>query len=297
MGHQVDPMVQRQRLRTDLQELRLRRGLTQRQVATDLGWSLSKLLRVENGKVGVSRTDLQALLRHYEVTDGAIIDSYVKMAEQGRKQRWSAYRDVLNPDFFRYLEYEGSASSIRQFQPHVIPGLLQTEAYARYLSQVNSALIPDDVLARQMEVRTTRLRLLIEADGPRLEFVLDEAVIARCVGIAGTAPAIVREQFAYLLEIASRPTVTIRVIPFASGPYRGNSTPFTLLGFPDASDGDLLFRENNSDSVATRGDPRLVEAFGTLFDQLTGLAAAPDRLADFLPAGLVPGPRRPSPAS
>lgn len=275
-------MVQRQRLRADLQELRLRHGLTQREVATDLGWSLSKLLRVENGKVGVSRTDLKALLQRYGVTDVAAIDSYVTMAEQGRKQRWSAYRDVLNPEFFKYLEYEGSASSIRQFQPHIIPGLLQTEAYARYLSNVNSASPSKQTLARQLEVRTTRLQLLTGADGPRLEFVIDEAVIRRCLGIAGTAPTIVAEQFAHLREIACLPTVTIRVIPFAQGPYRGSSTPFILLGFPDPGDSDLLFRENNADSVATRSDPRITRPFATLFEQLSELAATPGQLADFL---------------
>jgi transcriptional regulator with XRE-family HTH domain len=291
-------MVQRQRLRTDLQEIRLRLGLTQQRVAADLGWSVSKLLRVENGKVGVSRTDLKALLQRYEVTDPATVDNYVKMAERGRKQRWSAYRDVLNPGFFRYLEYEGSASSIRQFQPHVIPGLLQTEAYARYLSRVNSTPA-GETLDRQMEVRTARLRLLTEAGGPTLEFVLDEAVIRRCLGIAGTEPEIVADQFAHLRRIADLSTVTIRIIPFDHGPYRGSSTPFILLGFPDPGDSDLLFRENGGDSVATRSDPRRIEHFATLFEQFTALAAAPDQLAGFLSPDRFPvaAPRRPSPES
>lgn len=282
MGNQVDPMVQRQRLRTDLQELRLRLGLTQQRVAEDLGWSVSKLLRVENGKVGVSRTDLKALLQRYEVTDPALIDSYVKMAERGRKQRWSAYRDVLNPEFFKYLEYEGSAASIRQFHPYVIPGLLQTEAYARHLSHINSST-DGDVLDRQMEVRTTRLRLLTGIDGPTLDFVLDEAALRRCRGIADTRPGLVAEQFEHLRELAGLPTVTIRVIPFDRGPYRGNSTPFVLLGFRDPTqDGDLLFRENGGDSVATRSDPRRIEQFATLFGQLTELAEGPAGSAGFL---------------
>jgi transcriptional regulator with XRE-family HTH domain len=303
LGHQVDPMVQRRRLRADLQQMRVRLGLTQQRVADDLGWSLSKLIRVENGKVGVSRTDLKALLQLYGVTDTATVDNYVKMAEQGRKQRWSAYRDVLNPEFFRYLEFEGSASSIRQFQPHFIPGLLQTERYARYLSGVNAGVYTGETLDRQMEVRTARLQRLTADGGPTLEFVLDEAVIRRFLGIAGTAPEIVAEQVAHLREVAGRPTVTIRIIPFDHGPYRGGSTPFILLGFPDPEDGDLLFREsgdllyreNGADSEATRSDPRLIEQFATQFEHLSSLATAPDQLAGFLSP--VVGPRQPSSGS
>jgi transcriptional regulator with XRE-family HTH domain len=265
-------MVQRQRLRTDLQQVRLRLGLTQRQVAADLGWSVSKLLRVENGKVGVSRTDLKALLERYEVTDPAVVDSYVAMAEQGRKQRWSAYRDVLNPEFFRYLEYEGSASSIRQFQPHVIPGLLQTEAYARYLGRVTSATAPA-VLDRQMEVRTARQRHLDEV---RLDVVLDEAVIRRCLG---ADPSVAAGQVAHLRELAGRPSVSVRVVPFSRGPYRGSATPFILLGFPDPGDRDLLFRENGTESVATRSDPKRTAHFAELFEEL---AAAAEPLVGFL---------------
>ncbi|GAA1028575.1 helix-turn-helix transcriptional regulator [Virgisporangium ochraceum] len=273
MTHQVGPMVQRQRLRTDLQQVRLRLGLTQRQVAADLGWSVSKLLRVENGKVGVSRTDLKALLQCYGITDPEVVDGYVTMAAQGRKQRWSAYRDVLNPQFFKYLEYEGSASSIRQFQPHVIPGLLQTEAYARYLGRVASGT-PVDVLDRQMEVRTARQDRLDEV---RLDVVLDEAVIRRCLG---AEPSVAAEQVAHMRELAARPAVSVRVVPFARGPYRGSSTPFILLGFPDPGDGDLLFRENGTDSVATRGDPRRTTRFAELFDELDA-AAVP--VVDLLP--------------
>jgi transcriptional regulator with XRE-family HTH domain len=282
MGNQVDPMVQRQRLRADLQEVRLRLGLTQREVAADLGWSLSKLLRVENGKVGVSRTDLKALLQRYGITDAATVESYVRMAEQGRKQRWSSYRDVLNPEFLKYLEYEGSASSIRQFQSHVIPGLLQTAAYARYLSRITAPDTSDEILDRQLEVRQARQRLLDGHGGQRLDFVLDETVIRRCAGIAAAAPTIVREQFEHLRDVANSPAVTVRIIPFDRGPYRGHSTPFVLLGFPESGDADLLFRENGADSVATRSDPRRIAHYTALFDQLSAMASPPEKLSDFL---------------
>jgi hypothetical protein len=100
--------------------------------------------------------------------------------------------------------------------------------------------------------------------------VIDEAVIRRLHGIAD--PEIVEEQMAHLRSVAARPTVTVRIVPFARGPYRGGSTPFILLGFPDPTDGDLLFRENGADSVATRGDPRKTAEFGALFGELTSVS-------------------------
>jgi transcriptional regulator with XRE-family HTH domain len=289
MEQQADPMVLRRRLRADLQEVRLRLGLTQREVAVDLGWSLSKLLRVENGQVGVSRTDLKALLQRYDVTDPQTVEHYVRMAEQGRKQLWSSYRNVLHPEFFKYLEYEGSASRIRQFQPHVIPGLLQTEAYMRYLSEITSGDTPKDILHRQLEVREARQALLNRSDPPQLQFVLDEAVLRRCLGIATTAPELANGQLERLLEIASQPSVAVQVVPFERGPYQGSSSPFVLLEFPDPGDPDLLFRENGADSVATRGDPRKTAPFATLFERIAAIATAPEDLADFLAGMSVAG--------
>src|SRR4051794_41070755 len=123
--------MQRRRLRVELRRARAAAGYTQRDVAEALDWSYSKLLRIENGQVGVSRTDLKALLDHYLITDEGQLKAFAQLARDGRRQPWSAYRDVLNPDYMIYLGHEGSASTIRHFEQLVIPGLLQTEAYAR----------------------------------------------------------------------------------------------------------------------------------------------------------------------
>ncbi|MFC7280246.1 helix-turn-helix domain-containing protein [Paractinoplanes rhizophilus] len=104
MEHELDPTVQRRRLRIELRKARSDTGLSQKQVAEELGWSPSKLLRIENGQVGISRTDLRALLDLYEITDSAQIKTFVEMAQQGRRQQaWSQYRDVLYPEYMAYL--------------------------------------------------------------------------------------------------------------------------------------------------------------------------------------------------
>jgi len=296
-------MVQRRRLRAELQRARETAGLTQRQVAHDLGWSLSKLIRVENGQVGVSRTDLKALLERYEISDPQVVSGYVLMAEQGRRQRWSAYKGVLNSAYLAYLEYEGSASSLRQFQNLVVPGLLQTEQYATALSL---AIAPDadpDVLARQLEVRLHRQRLLGGDPAPQMHFVVDEAALRRRVERAHGDPTVMRGQFARLAELSTHPHITLQVIPFDRGPYDGMQVPFTILGFPDAEDTDLLFREDGNDSAATRGDQRTTGAFAETFNSLSGLALPPAAVPEFLDhlladitSGGVPGTETPAAA-
>ncbi|GAA0923239.1 helix-turn-helix domain-containing protein [Virgisporangium aurantiacum] len=274
-------MVQRRRLRADLQEARLRLGLTQRQVAADLGWSISKLLRVENGKVGVSRTDLKALLQLYEVTDQVVIDEYVQMAEQGRKQRWNAYRDILNPSFFRYLEYESSACQIRQFQ-HVIPGLLQTEAFAREISIATAPNTPDAILDRQLEVRMARQVLLDDSISRQLHFVMDESALRRWSQSTHELRTIMYEQLFHLKQLAARPSITIQIVPFGVGPYRGMHDPFILLSFPEERDDDLLFRERGVDSVASQNNPEKIAGFASRFASLSALALSPNDTTELL---------------
>jgi transcriptional regulator with XRE-family HTH domain len=298
MEQHVDPMVQRRRLRTDLQALRTGLGLTQRQVAADLGWSLSKLLRVENGKVGVSRTDLKGLLHRYDVTDPEAVENYIRMAEHGRRQRWSGYRDVLNPEFFVYLEYEGSAARIRQFQTNFIPGLLQTEAYMRCLGDILAPDTQPDTRRRQLEVRVARQAIFEQVDPPQLHFLLDESTVRRWPAAGPDDASMRREQIDRLRKLAALPNVTIQIVPWRHGIYRGMQSPFALLDFPGATDPALLFRENGSDSVASRGDPKKTSEFADLFDELAEIATAPDQLADVLDRlpGVVGSPDQAAPA-
>jgi transcriptional regulator with XRE-family HTH domain len=274
-----NPTVQRRRLRVELRRARAAAGLTQREVADDLGWSLSKLLRIENGQVGVSRTDLKALLDRYSVTSEDQINSFVRLAREGRRQAWGAYRDVLNPDYMIYLGYEGSASMIRQFEYLVIPGLLQTEAYAR---TVIRGLAPpgtaQTTMDRQVKARMARQDLLNRDDAPEMFFIMDEAVIRRWVGPSPGDPSIMREQLERLKELGSRPSISIQILPFKYGIHYGLRGPFVLLEFPDPEDDDLLFIENPSKSLATRDNPEVTALYKTVFWELESVATDPKEL-------------------
>lgn len=126
-----DPTIHRRRLRSELRKAREAAGMTQRDVAAAMDWSQSKLIRIETGAVNISTNDLRALLGHYGI-ERARTENLVEVARASRDQpRWNVYKDVAEPEYIAFLGYESSASIIRNFEPLLIPGLLQTEEYAR----------------------------------------------------------------------------------------------------------------------------------------------------------------------
>src|SRR5580700_3556573 len=128
MADGASPLVQRRRLRAELRRARQERDLTQEQVASDMEWSLSKIIRIEGGSTGISANDLKALLRLYEITDPERTDQLTALARAARERSWwSAYRDVAPPALIQLIEYESAASAIRQFESMFVPGILQTE--------------------------------------------------------------------------------------------------------------------------------------------------------------------------
>ena len=222
-----DPVTMRRKLRVELKRLRTARELTQRHVAERLDWSQSKVIRIENGSVAVGVTDLEALLRLYGVDDQETIDSMIEMARGSKRLPFTDYKDVLPPETLRFFAYESSASIIRQVQPLLIPGLLQTEEYARALlsSWGNEKTRIDQIWAARLE----RQELLDRADPPEMFFILDEAAVQRPVGGEG----VMRHQRARLLELAARPRITIQVVPFEVGAHAGLRGPFVYLEFPE----------------------------------------------------------------
>lgn len=284
MEQQLDPTVQRRRLRIELRRARTAADLKQRQVADDLGWSPSKLLRIENGQVGVSQTDLRALLNHYGVTDPEQIKTFTEMAQQGRKQQtWNQYRDVLYPDFITYLNYEGSASLIRQTEPLIVPGMLQTEEYAL---AANRAFAPSDVpmrdSERQTEARMLRQRILERDNPPEMFFILDEAVVRRRVSMKPGDTKVMTRQLQRLQELNDLPQLSIQIVPFSRGLHFGMEGAFTMLEFPDAEDDEMLFLENRSTSVSTKEGGEEIVRYKEGFFQLEEIASKPAELPEFL---------------
>jgi transcriptional regulator with XRE-family HTH domain len=233
------PVVQSAQLRNELVRLRRENDLTQEQVAFDLEWSPSKLIRIEGGRSSVTKVDLDALLTKYGVTSESTRER-LHTLNRGARERawWDKYKDDVSANYLNYVGFEAGAAFIRQFQAFSVPGLLQTADYAEAVT-VNSVdavrvgAIVGLRLQRQSELAQREPR-------PRQYFVVDEAVIRRHVGISKD-PAIMPEQLRSMADRAEQDElVTVRVIPFGKGAHRGLYGPFTLLEF-DGGLPDILY--------------------------------------------------------
>ena len=260
MANNEDPGFYRRRVRDVLRKAREDQNLTQRQAADALDWSMSKLVRIEAGTVGVSTTDLRALLQLYKVTDEEQVGAVVDMARATRRRPWfSKYQRILNPAFAQYLGYESSASAIRSFQLLTIPGLLQTDDYTRAILDANRATSIDE----RVELRIARQELLDRDSCPEIFYVLDEAALHRRVG--GTA--VMRGQLRHLKKLMEHPKISIQVVPFSAGAHPSMSGSFTILEFADW-DEDVLYQETARGSVTSREDQDRVAEYRESFDLL-----------------------------
>ena len=241
-----DPTIHRRRLRNELRRAREAADKSQREVATAMDWSISKVIRIETSAVNISTNDLRALLNFYDV-DPDRIETLVGVAKAAREApKWSLYRDVASPEYISFLGYESSAAIIRNFEPLLVPGLLQTEEYAREVLNVIEEPIKrgDNTLETKIDalvdLRMQRQELLSRDQPPELHFIMDEAVIRRMVG----GPDLMRGQLRRLRELADAPNVTMRIVPFTYGIYERLRVPYVLFEFAEAEDEDVLYVEN-----------------------------------------------------
>jgi transcriptional regulator with XRE-family HTH domain len=268
------PVVGRRRLSAVLRRARDERGLIQEQVAAAMDWSLSKLIRIEKGTVGISTTDLRSLLRHYGIDEADRVDELVRLAQASRSRPWWAqYRESLpSASFETLIGLESEASRIEVFQLCVIPGLLQTEAYMRtFLAQGTRLLLSAEAVEARTIVRLKRqAELLGRSDPPRLVALLDEATLRRVPG----DHAMMVDQLRHLLELAERPTVSIELIPFEAGPYV-DSGSFIILSMPDELDLPVVYLENAVSDTIVDGATEVGD-YRRLFSVMREKALSPD---------------------
>jgi transcriptional regulator with XRE-family HTH domain len=258
MATDQGPVVQSALLRTELIRLRKDSGKTQEQVAQDLDWSPSKLIRVEGGRSSITKVDLDALLMEYGISSESIRER-LQVLNRGARERpwWASYRDEIGSTYLDYVGYETGAAFIRQYQGGPIPGLLQTPEYAEVLTanSVDALRVAPVVkfrLQRQAE-------LARRSTPPRQYYVIDEGVIRRHVGISQD-PAIMPNQLRHIADRAEHEELlTVRVMPFNAGAHRGLGGPFTLLEFDGAMPDILYIDLGRESTLITGNDPRIGE--------------------------------------
>jgi len=269
MGDSASPLMYRRRLRNELRAARLDKGLTQEHVATEMEWSLSKMNRIEKAKTGISANDLKVLLPLYGITDTKRTEELLTLARAARQTPWwQGYSDVAPGTLLELIDYEYAATSMSQFEPTVVPGILQTEEYALAVLQV--AYGQGSPAARLADLRTRRRDLLTSEGAPAFSFAFDESVVRRLVG----SPAVMSGQLMHLVNLAELDNVTIQVVPFTAGLYPGARVPFKVIEFDDEPDEDIAFLEGPRGDVIT-DDPEEAASYLETFNRITQLALAP----------------------
>jgi transcriptional regulator with XRE-family HTH domain len=231
----------RRRLGAELRRLRERAGHTGAEVADELGWSPSKLSRVESGRSTVRPDDLNLLLDHYQVADPAQRRELTDMVDQaGIRAWWEQHR--LTEGLRAYLDLESVAIALDIFHPQLVPGLLQTAEYARAVHQ--GARAPTDETEETIRTRLARQQILARDRPPRVRALVDEAVLRRPVG----GRAVMRRQVRRLVELGEGPAVELRVLPLSAGEYACMAGSFIIVTVPDPA-----APEGGVDSVYTEG--------------------------------------------
>lgn len=284
MTDSADPTVLGLALRRRLRELRIDSGQSYKEVAQSLAWAPTKLLRLENGEIGITPDELGAVLAHFGITDDQPVRELHRIAREARRVAAGGYGGVLNKELQALLRWETVAVTIHQFEPTFIPGLLQTREYAEAILRLFAG--PQDSPAdveRRVEARMARQILLDRADGPQLSVILDESVFHRWIGAeAGQGPALMRRQIEHLRRLAENPRVTIRVLPYEVGVHQGLKGPFVILEFAEPAVGEMLYLEDSEGDFIGRGEPVDVSPYYERFWAMEETALPGERFGDFL---------------
>ncbi|MFB6888559.1 helix-turn-helix domain-containing protein [Kitasatospora sp. NPDC056327] len=272
------PTVLRRRLGGELGKLRAARGMAAKDVAAALGWSASKLSRIESGSVPLQDRDASKLLAYYGVDDPEQVKQFVSLTRQSRQQGWwHAYGDAL-PDWFRaYIGLETDAAKIETFQCELVPGLLQTEDYARQVIRATNPEESAEDIERRVALRMERQQILDRVQPPRFWAIVGEAVLRRIVGSA----TIMGDQLDHMAGMAEeRPNITIQVLPFSAGAHAAMGSSFSILSFSDIP-GRVAYSEVTTSSIYT-DRPAEIARHEDTFRRLMASSVQPERSVSWL---------------
>lgn len=270
------PEVMRRRLSVVLRRAREKKPLTQREAAEALYWSVSKIIRIEQGAVAITPTDLQAMLAIYGVNDERQVSELVELALASRRQDWAAYKDVYSQASLGLFGSEPAAKTIYKYEPTFIPGLLQTPTYAHAL--LTGLGRSEEEIEPMVNARLQRQELLDREVRPELRFILGEAAVSRAVG----GPRVMIEQLDRIKQLGARHRISLQLLPFSAGAHPTMGGAFTILEFEDEHLDDLLYLENAGGVTTTRDDKDLIAKYREVFLKLEGMATKPDDLASVL---------------
>ncbi len=258
------PTVLRILLGARLRRLREQQRITREDAGRVIRASGSKMSRLETGRVGFKDRDVTDLLTFYGLTDEGERGSMRALARGTNAQGWwHEYADVLPSWFEAYIAFEEAATSIRAYEVQFVPGLLQTEDYARAVTRLGHPNASADEIARRVRLRLARQALISRAHPPHVWAVLDEAALRRPVG----RPGVMRGQLKHLLSIADRQNVTIQIVPFQYGGHAAAGGPFSILRFTEPDLRDMVYLEQLTTALYL-DKPETVEHYLAVMERL-----------------------------
>lgn len=278
--HAGGPTALRMILGRQLQALRENAEMSFDEAAAAILSSPFTIRRMERAEGGFKPLTVKSLLIAYGVTDKEEIESFLALCRDAAKPGWwHSYGDVL-PDWFRtFVGLEEAASLIRGYEPHWVPGLLQTEDYARASVRTGFPYAPEGEVERRVKLRLERQRILDRPDPPRLWVVMDETVLRRAAATTGAQA--MRAQIDRLIEATERPTIALQVLTFASGMHPAAHGLFYLLRFPDQDMPDLVYGESMTRAWYI-DKPQEATAYLETLDRVSAQAAPADSTANLL---------------
>ncbi|MBW8486149.1 helix-turn-helix domain-containing protein [Actinomadura parmotrematis] len=274
------PTVLRILLGAQLRRLREARGISTEQAGYEIRGSHSKISRMELGRVGFKERDVSDLLTLYGVSDTGERAALLELAREANTPGWwHQYGDVLPQWFETFLGLEEAASLLRNYELQFVPGLLQTEEYARACVRLGFPDAGDeDDVERRVSVRMTRQARFTSPGAPTtLWAVVDESVVRRPLGDA----RVMRRQLEHLVEMSELPNVTLQVVPFGAGGHAAAGGPFTILRFAEPGLSDVVFLEQLT-SALYLDKPTDVDTYMRAMNNLCITAMRPDHTVAFL---------------
>ena len=276
------PTVLRMLLGAQLRRLREAKGISREEAGYLIRASESKISRMELGRVGFKERDIADLLSLYGITHQDERAALLELARQAKSPGWwQRYGDILPNWFQTYLGLEEAASLIRTYEVQFVPGLLQTQDYARAVITHGNPAAPAEEIERRVSLRLQRQQLLSRSNGPQLWAVVDEAVLRRPMG----SPEVMAAQIESLIKSSELPNVTLQVLPFHVGAHSAEAGAFTILRFPESDLPDVVYTEQLTGALYLDRREE-VDAYMATVDRLSVESAPPrttiEILNDFL---------------
>ncbi|MER7955224.1 MULTISPECIES: helix-turn-helix transcriptional regulator [unclassified Streptomyces] len=262
-----------------LQDLRERAGLKREEAARILRVAPATIRRMETAEVALKIPYVQLLLKAYGITDSEA-EAFVALTEEANLPGWwQRFHDVLPGWFSMYVSLEGAASLIREYEPQFVPGLLQTEGYARAILRSGAVGGSDaEEIERHVALRMERQSLLTREDAPKFWVIMDETVFRRPVG---DGPEVMRDQLDRLLEASELPNVTLQIAEFSSGHHPGTYGPFVLFRFAVPELPDMVYSEYLTGAVYLDARPEVASHLEVM-DRMAAQAATAQRTKEIL---------------